>query len=81
MSSGQNGGASQFGVRSGCSADTRGFRDVHVFDIFQTEGEALPNLDAVPPKLLDADAPEGIWDAPVDQARVVGLRGDPKPAR
>jgi antirestriction protein ArdC len=51
----------------------RGFRVVHVFDISQTEGEDLPDLDAVRPKLLDADAPEGIWDALVDQARVVGF--------
>jgi antirestriction protein ArdC len=41
----------------------RGFRVVHVFDISQTEGEELPDLDAVRPKLLDGDAPEGIWDA------------------
>jgi len=41
----------------------RGFRVVHVFDISQTEGEALPDLDAVRPRLLDGDAPEGIWDA------------------
>jgi hypothetical protein len=37
----------------------RGFRVVHVFDISQTEGEDLPDLDAVRPKLLDADAPKG----------------------
>jgi hypothetical protein len=36
---------------------------VHVFDTSQTEGEALPDLDAVRPKLLEADAPEGIWHA------------------
>ena len=52
----------------------RGFRVVHVFDISQTEGEDLPDLDAVRPKLLDADAPEGIWDELVDHARVVGFK-------
>ena len=51
----------------------RGFRVVHVFDISQTEGEELPDLDAVRPKLLDADAPEGIWDALVAQADGAGF--------
>ena len=37
----------------------RGFRIAYVFDISQTEGEDLPDLDAVRPKLLDGDAPEG----------------------
>jgi antirestriction protein ArdC len=51
----------------------RGFRIVHVFDISQTEGEELPDLDAVHPKLLDADAPDGIWDALVAQADGAGF--------
>lgn len=51
----------------------RGFRIVHVFDISQTEGKDLPDLDAVKPKLLDADAPEGIWDELVAQARAAGF--------
>ena len=51
----------------------RGFRVVHVFDISQTEGEELPDLDAVRPKLLDADAPEGIWDALVTRAEAAGF--------
>jgi antirestriction protein ArdC len=51
----------------------RGFRVVHVFDISQTEGDELPDLDAVRPKLLDADAPEGIWDALVAQADAAGF--------
>jgi hypothetical protein len=51
----------------------RGFRVVHVFDISQTEGEDLPDLDAVRPKLLDAEAPEGIWDALVAQANAAGF--------
>lgn len=41
---------------------------VHVFDISQTEGQDLPDLDSVRPTLLDGDAPEGVWDALVDQA-------------
>jgi len=51
----------------------RGFRVVHVFDISQTEGEEIPDLDAVRPKLLDGDAPEGIWDALVAQAETAGF--------
>jgi antirestriction protein ArdC len=51
----------------------RGFRVVHVFDISQTEGDELPDLDAVRPKLLDADAPEGIWDALVAKAAAAGF--------
>jgi hypothetical protein len=51
----------------------RGFRVVHVFDISQTEGEELPDLDAVRPKLLDAGAPEGIWNALVAHADGAGF--------
>ena len=51
----------------------RGFRVVHVFDISQTEGDDLPDLDAVRPKLLDGDAPEGIWEALVSQAEDAGF--------
>jgi hypothetical protein len=40
----------------------RGFRIVHVFDISQTDGDPIEDLDAIRPKLLDGDAPEGIWD-------------------
>ena len=50
----------------------RGFRVVHVFDISQTEGEGLPDLDAVRPKLLDGAAPEGIWDALASHATSIG---------
>ena len=35
--------------------------------------DELPDLDAVRPKLLDADAPEGIWDALVAQANAAGF--------
>ena len=51
----------------------KGFRVVHVFDISQTEGEPLEDLDAVRPKLLDGSAPEGIWDALVAQANDAGF--------
>ena len=50
----------------------RGFRVVHVFDITQTEGDDLPDLDPIRPKLLDGDAPEGIWDVLVGQANEAG---------
>ncbi len=50
----------------------RGFRVVHVFDISQTEGDELPDLEAVRPQLLDGEAPEGIWDALADQAASIG---------
>jgi antirestriction protein ArdC len=51
----------------------RGFRVVHVFDISQTDGEPIEDLDAIRPKLLDGDAPEGIWDALVTQASAAGF--------
>lgn len=49
-----------------------GYRVVHVFDISQTEGEELPDLDAVRPKLLDAAAPEGVWNALIRYAQSIG---------
>ncbi len=51
----------------------RGFRVVYVFDISQTEGDEIEDLDAVRPQLLDEDAPEGIWDALVTQANAAGF--------
>ncbi len=51
----------------------RGFRVVHVFDISQTDGESLEDLDAVRPKLLDGDAPEGVWEVLVSQANDAGF--------
>ena len=57
----------------------RGFRVVHVFDISQTEGKELPDLDAVRPKLLDGDAPEGLGcDRSPGERR--WLRSDPQPS-
>lgn len=51
----------------------RGFRVVHVFDISQTIGEPLTDLEAVRPKLLDGEATDGIWDALVTHAGSVGF--------
>lgn len=51
----------------------KGFRVVHVFDISQTEGKPLDDLEAVKPKLLDGAAPEGIWDALVAHAKYAGF--------
>ena len=51
----------------------RGFRVVYVFDISQTEGDPLDDLEAVKPKLLDGAAPEGIWEALVTQASDAGF--------
>ena len=51
----------------------RGFRIVHVFDILQTEGDPIEDLDAVRPSLLDGDAPEGIWEVLVAQAQAAGF--------
>jgi N-terminal domain of anti-restriction factor ArdC len=39
----------------------RGFRLASVFDVGQTDGEALPSVEG--PKLLEGDAPQGMWDA------------------
>jgi DNA primase len=51
----------------------RGFRVAHVFDIAQTDGEPIEDLDAIRPRLLDGDAPEGIWDALVALAEEAGF--------
>jgi antirestriction protein ArdC len=42
-----------------------GFRLVSVFDVSQTEGDALPE-DPARPVLLDGEAPEGLWQALAD---------------
>jgi len=39
-----------------------GFRIVPVFDVSQTDGDALPD-DVSRPTLLDGEAPAGLWDA------------------
>ena len=38
----------------------RGFKVVHVFDVSQTEGQALPTTQL--PRLLEGEAPVGMWD-------------------
>jgi hypothetical protein len=50
----------------------RGFRVVYVFDISQTDGEPLDDTDALRPRLLDGDAPEGLWDGLVSIANAHG---------
>jgi hypothetical protein len=49
----------------------RGFRVVHVFDVTQTEGQALP--DVSPAQLVGA-APEGLWENLASLARSDGYR-------
>jgi antirestriction protein ArdC len=51
----------------------RGFRVVYVFDILQTDGDPIEDLDAIRPKLLDGDAPEGIWEVLVAQTNAAGF--------
>lgn len=41
----------------------RGFKVVHVFDVSQTDGEPLPDVE---PPLLHGDAPDRLWDHLVD---------------
>ena len=54
-----------------------GFRVVHVFDIFQTSGEPLPERPM--PQLLAGQAPDGLWQALAEQVTAHGFslqRGD-----
>ncbi|MBA8792851.1 DNA primase catalytic core [Friedmanniella endophytica] len=54
-----------------------GFRSAAVFDIAQTEGPPLPSRSE--PRLLDGDAPAGLWYALVAETSARGyrlLRGD-----
>lgn len=41
----------------------RRFRVAYVFDVSQTDGEPLEDLEAIRPRLLGGGAPGGIWDA------------------
>ncbi|MGH2699827.1 MAG: ArdC-like ssDNA-binding domain-containing protein, partial [Actinomycetota bacterium] len=50
-----------------------GFRVEYVFDISQTDGEPIEELDAIRPQLLGGDAPVAIWDALVALAREAGF--------
>ena len=47
----------------------RGFRVTRVFDVRQTDGEALPE---VAPELLGGSAPFGVWEGLVDQVEDAG---------
>jgi antirestriction protein ArdC len=61
---------------AGGKKQVRGFRAVHVFDLAQTEGDALPD---VAPTLLVGQAPAGLWDALAGQVLGHGYtvhRGD-----
>lgn len=66
-------GSSSDSARAKAEHVIRGFRVVHVFDISQTGGEPLDDLDAARPKLLDGAAPQGIWDSLVAQANEAGF--------
>jgi len=48
----------------------RGFRAVHVWDVSQTDGEALPD---VRPELLSGDGPTGLWAALATQVSAAGF--------
>jgi hypothetical protein len=49
----------------------RGFTVVHVFDLSQTDGEALPD---VAPQLLSGGDAAGLWDGLAAQVTVAGFR-------
>jgi len=58
----------------------RGFRVAHVFDVAQTDGPPLPEVQA---RLLDGAAPNGLWEGLADQVAAAGfslVRGDCAPA-
>jgi hypothetical protein len=47
----------------------RGFRVTHVFDVSQTDGEPLPEVN---PALLGGSAPFGVWECLLDQVEAAG---------
>ena len=49
----------------------RGFKVVHVFDVTQTDGEPLPDVE---PQLLRGDAPDRLWDHLVGLIAADGYR-------
>lgn len=58
-----------------------GFKAVPVFDLSQTEGDPLPDIER--PRLLDGEAPPGLWDALAAQVTDLGYdltRADCTPA-
>lgn len=58
----------------------RGFTVAHIFDVSQTDGPPLPEVD---PALLDGNAPAQLWDRLAAQVAGAGFtltRGDCRPA-
>lgn len=56
--------------------ELRGFRLVHIFDVTQTEGDPLPDVE---PELLTGSAPDQLWDDLVRMVETDGFaveRGD-----
>jgi hypothetical protein len=51
----------------------KGFRVAHVFDVSDTDGDPLPEVDAT---LLTGDAPAGLWDAISEQVVTLGYSLD-----
>ena len=51
----------------------RGFRVTHVFDVSQTEGDALPDTG---PRLLAGGSPRGLWDTLASQVHDAGFTLD-----
>lgn len=49
-----------------------GVKPAHVWDVSQTSGERLPALPR--PKLLEGDAPPGLWDGLARLVRDAGFR-------
>ena len=47
-------------------------RIAHVFDYAQTDGEPLPDLQAIAPSLLPGQAPEHLWDGLARQVTEAG---------
>lgn len=71
------------GEDSASSGDRRvvGFKAVPVFDVGQTEGDPLPEIER--PALLSGEAPDGLWHALAAQVAGRGfalVRGDCTPA-
>ena len=62
---------SEDGVREKQQRGLAGFRVVSVFDVAQTEGEALPEPQR--PTLLEGQSPEGLWEALSSQVHSSGF--------
>ena len=58
-------------VREASNPIVTGFRVVSVFDVEQTEGDPLPQLQE--PKLLEGQAPKGLWDGLARQVTQAGF--------